>query len=300
MAQEEARTITALLNEEEDGIDRDDFGNARAGTCWNILSGTWYRKWRRTHGLSNGRSDSDLVSEEALGPIDNGDILLDREEYYRGDGSSADLDTVLKAKLILGEDYVIVPPKAWEILVRSYGVKEGSEIQRKSIPMPRSKETQVEVTLRKLLLGVYIPGEKKLLDPKAIYLSRKHNIGDLKTRILVALRGLVPSDSLKADHFRLWQVAQYLAFENNVKKQFAEREEGAILDFPGKLLTEDHLTLDEADIMFDTLLIAEFKESEGNWLYRCSDSAAKPKCSFCLETIADTPLQCFCKNVLFT
>lgn len=300
MAEEEARTITALLNQEEDEIERDDFGNVRTGTSWNILSGDWYRKWRRTHGLSNGRSDRDLQSDEALGPIDNADLLLDKEEYYRGDGSSPILDTVMKAKLILGEDLLIVPPKAWDILVRSYGVKEGSEIQRKSIPLPRTKETQVEVTLRKLLLGVYIPGEKKLLDPKAIYLSRKHTIGDLKTRILVVLRGLVPSDSLKADNFRLWQLAQFLTFEKDVKKQFTEKEEGAILDFQGKQLTEDSLTLDDAEIMFETLLIAEFRESGGNWLYRCPDSVAKPKCSFCQNPIATAPLQCFCKKAIPT
>lgn len=297
MAEEEARTIQALMNQEEDGIERDDFGNAKAGTIWNILSGSWYRKWRATHGLSNGRLPCDLQSEEALGPIDNADILLDKEEYYVGDGSCPRLDTVMKAKLLQGEDYLIMPPKAWEILAGNYGVKPGSVIQRVSIPLPRTKETQVEVTLRKLMLGVYISGEKKLLDPKAIYLSRKATLSDMKSRLLVVLQNIVPSDSLRTDNFKLWQLSQYLTFETDIKKQFAEKEEGAILAFPGKLLTEDSLTLDEAEIMWEAVLVAEFKESEGNWLYRSPDVTIKPKCSYCQAAISN-PIQCFCKKVL--
>ena len=298
MAEEEARTIQALLNQEEDGIERDDFGNVKAGTIWNILSGTWYRKWKATHGLSNERLPCDLQSEEALGAIDNADILLEREEYYVGDGSCPRLDTVLKAKLQQGEDYLIVPPKAWEILAGRYGVKTGSVIQRVSIPLPRTKETQVEVTLRKLMLGVYIFGEKKLIDPKAIYLSRKATLGDMKARLLLVLQSIVPSDSLRTDNFKLWQLSQYLTFETNVKKPFTEKEEGATLTFPGKLLTEDSLTLDEADIMWEAVLIAEFKESEGNWLYRSPETMIKPKCSFCQNLIPNAPIQCFCKKVL--
>lgn len=297
MVEDEARTIAALLNQEDDGIERDDFGNVKVGTMWNILSGRWYRQWRRSHGLPTSKGDGE--TQESLGPIDNSDILLPREEYYCGDGSSTDLDTIMKPKVVLDDDYLILPPKAWSLLVHNYGLLPNSEIHRKSIPLPKTKETQVEVTLRKLLLSVYLPTEQKLLDPKPIYFSRKHTLADVKARILLILRPVIPTDCLKADNFRLWRLEPFLKFETDIKKPFIEREQGQILTFPGKLMSEDTKSLDEADLMFETMLVAEFKESEGNWLYRSPEIAVKPKCSYCQHGIEKNPIVCYCKKVRF-
>ena len=296
MAEDETLLIQTLLNQENDDIDRDDFGHPRAGTRWNIVAGKWYRRWRASKGLANHGLQDLPGTEASLGPVDNSDLLVDFTEYYRGDGSSH-LDWATKQRIVLEDDFFIFPPKAWKVMVDRYGVKPETEIPRFSIVV-RGRETQVEVSLRKLKLGVISVAEKRMLAPKDIYFSRKNTVSEVKARILAVLKGLLREDVMSMGNIRVWKLDQFSSFEGDVQKQFEDREDGALLDFPGRLVNDEADTLDTAEVMYESTLVAEVKETEGNWLYRNEGKAKRIiKCGYCTKVIEKQPFSCHCKKV---
>lgn len=66
------------------------------------------------------------VREGEIGPVDNTDIWLDTDASNRFEDEKGQDFVFIKPGLQLGEDYEVVPPEAWELIIQWHGKAQGS------------------------------------------------------------------------------------------------------------------------------------------------------------------------------
>lgn len=235
----------------------------------------WLKKWKNLTGIDQG-----IIEDENLGPIDNSDLVL-LENVWK-----LESDVFVKTGLVLGWDYEILPPKAWEFFKEKFGVLEGSEIARKSIEITLF-ETQVEITYKPLNILIVNKSEIVTESPVLLYVSRKDSIKQIKKYIRDIYEQKTGSKPDK-EYIRLWKLT--LNLTNNqlnglIKKDTAES--------PGSLL-DDKRIISEAEIADEDKVLVEIRDDNDNWVFKSPEKISKVKCQCCRQPIYGSYIKCPC------
>lgn len=282
---DEAMLVTTYINSNS-GVLLDRNGQPAVGSQWYLLSMQWYRRWQMYHGLM------DRTGEEARAPgeIDNSDILLEREKYYCL-GENVQSDRVLKPGVELDEDFILLPPTAWDLLSSRYQVKPGSIIPRFSIQQ-KGIQTTVEITLRELQLAIVYPGY--ILSPsKAMYVSRKLRVSGLYQHVKLILSSLPNGNTAK--EISIWELDAKSNWDE-LKDRIGSREKSQLVEFPGGRLTTMEESMDDADLGAGQLLVAEVQGIGENWSF--ARTSRRFKCEICKKKFFYQGIRCTCKLVM--
>jgi ubiquitin carboxyl-terminal hydrolase 4/11/15 len=150
-----------------------------------VVSSAWLaRVWARTtDGKARPKDFKPEALEGPIGPVDNSG-LADTEALRTPllDQSGAHF-IPLRAGLMMGQHFEVLPAKAWELVVRWYGLKEGNPVIRRyvqnTVPDKSSTHLQWELfppilTIRKVRKAAATPTEEAKLAPR-IVASRSDN-----------------------------------------------------------------------------------------------------------------------------
>jgi len=288
-AEEDDGELLEAYMDSDKGVVKDRWGDPLTGSVWYILSGKWLKQWK----IYKEKVDltGENVDRRAPGPVDNSDILMDPGTYYTTE-EGTQYDRMLKAGISLNVDYAILPPAAWELLKRKYGVLPGSEIPRFSIQQTAVR-TFVELVLREFRLVVVLP-DYTVVDPKPLFVSRKQKVRELTARIakvaapLTALKTLFPGD------LTLWEL-DYSSGLDTLRERITHREAGKVVELLGKRLVSQEETMDEADIPMFAIIVAEVRLPDSNWLF--SREVNQFRCEGCRKISFGVPLKCECGKV---
>ena len=284
---DEAMLVTTYINSNS-GVLLDRNGQPAVGSQWYLVSMKWYRRWQMYHGLMD-RTGTEV---QAPGEIDNSDILLESEKYYCL-GGNAQSDRVLKPGVELDEDFILLPPTAWELLSTRYQVKPGSIIPRFSIQQ-KGLQTSVEITLRELQLAIVYPGYI-LCPPKAMYVSRKLRVTGLYQYVKLILSSLKKDNAASSQEISIWELDEKSNWDE-LKARIEMREKSQLVEFPGGRLTAMEETMDDADLGAGQLLVAEVQGTGENWSF--ARTSRRFKCDICKKKCFYQGIRCRCKLVL--
>jgi ubiquitin carboxyl-terminal hydrolase 4/11/15 len=150
-----------------------------------VVSEAWLeRVWARTtEGKTRPKEYSEEATQGPIGPVDNSG-LVDTEALRTPlvDQSGADF-IPLRQGLMLHQNLEVLPAKAWELVVRWYGLKEGSPVIRRyvqnTVPDKSSTNLMWELhppilTIRKVRKAAATPTEEAKLAQR-IVASRSDN-----------------------------------------------------------------------------------------------------------------------------
>jgi ubiquitin carboxyl-terminal hydrolase 4/11/15 len=157
---EQVSTVMAMMAE-----------NLEEGQEGYVVSETWLERVfaRTTEGKNRPKEYSVGATEGPIGPVDNSELVdLEALRTPLVDQSGAAF-TPLRKGLMLHQDLEVVPAKAWELVVRWYGLKEGSPVIRRYVQntVPDKSSTNLlwelyppVLTLRKVRKAVATPTEE--------------------------------------------------------------------------------------------------------------------------------------------
>ncbi|KAF3036830.1 CSN-associated deubiquitinating enzyme Ubp12 [Didymella heteroderae] len=150
-----------------------------------VVSEAWLeRVWARTtEGKTKPKEFNKEATEGPIGPVDNSG-LVDAEALRAPliDQSGADF-IPLRPGLMLHQNLEVLPAKAWELVVRWYGLKEGNPVIRRYVQntVPDKSSTNLLwelyppiLTIRKVRKAAATPTEEAKLAPR-IVASRSDN-----------------------------------------------------------------------------------------------------------------------------
>ncbi|KAH6625711.1 hypothetical protein C7974DRAFT_361139 [Boeremia exigua] len=110
-------------------------GELQEGQEGYVVSEAWLERVfaRTSEGKNNPKEYSKEATEGPIGPVDNS-RLVDIEALNAGlvDQSGADFVPLSKG-LMLHQNLEVLPAKAWELVVRWYGLKDGSPVIRRYV-----------------------------------------------------------------------------------------------------------------------------------------------------------------------
>ncbi|KAJ5637743.1 hypothetical protein N7490_007622 [Penicillium lividum] len=92
-----------------------------------LITSTWLRKVLARSSTHADKADKDSLDSE-LGPVDNTDIVLDIGPKDDLKDEQGEVFVPLRPGLQLGEDYEIAPQEAWDLIVKWYGVADGTPV----------------------------------------------------------------------------------------------------------------------------------------------------------------------------
>lgn len=192
--EEEDRIVMDLMNKSE--------SNLKEGNLYYVISNRWFTSWKKYVGRGSGESSTDRqlsVSQQSNvvpskmadrpGPIDNSDIVVDRN-----DCGCNDLE--LRRTLHEGVDYVLVPQEVWGKLFDWY--KGGPPLPRKLIVQEGLKHNQFNVEVYPLCLNLIDSRDNN--SQSVVRLSKKASIQDLYERVC-AIKGIEQGKACIWDFF---------------------------------------------------------------------------------------------------
>jgi hypothetical protein len=286
--EDDGQLLEAYIDSDK-GVTKDRWGEPLHGSVWYILSLKWLKQWQ----IYKEKVDltGENVDKRSPGPVDNSDILMDPGSFYTTEDGSQ-YDRIMKAGVALNLDYTILPPAAWELLKRKYGVLTGSEIPRFSIQQT-AIHTFVELVLREFRLVVILP-DFTVVDPKSLYVSRKQKVRELAERVAKVAAPLTLSKALLPADLTLWEL-DYSSGLDTLKDRIVHREAGKPVELLGKRLISQEETMDEADIPMLALIVAEVRNPDSPWLF--SREVNQFRCENCKKKSFGVPIKCECGKV---
>ncbi|CAG9322577.1 unnamed protein product [Blepharisma stoltei] len=259
-----------IKGEEDDGVQREN-NFPEPGSEWFVISMKWLKKWKILAGIDQGFLDS-----ENIGPVDSSDIIIDNNDIWKEDN-----EFFIKSGLLLGEDYEIVPPKAWSYFITTFGANQ--TIKRYSVQFSEDN-TQVEITYKPLKVFYIMRSELKTENPVIVYVPHKSEIGDIMTK-LRSLYKTKNNQHVDKNYIRLWHLDPKISIE-----QFKENIKKSTKIFPGKFLKEK-LMLEDAEVADDDVIAAELKSSYITWSFNNPNDT--DVCKYCSKAISKY-IKCSC------
>lgn len=181
------RTTPPLPHAQRSSIKEALQHNLRTGDTWYLIDARWYRhwtlyvQWDEEGGATGAPAAADEPSQPP-GPIDNSELMA---------GPSAAAVPPKLKRLQEGEDYVLVPRPAWELLHQWYS--GGPEIPRMVIEEGISKKKRVEVYPLSLRLAPAMSNSSNLPSEIEITISKVATVQQVCTRgkgvLRVAVKG---------------------------------------------------------------------------------------------------------------
>ena len=166
-----------------------------------------------------------------------------------------------------GEDFVLVPDRAWQALYEAY---DGSDVPRLSIELatdeeeaPQKKQFAVEVFLKKLRLYILpkVRSHLCLKKPSAVFVSRKASVLDLRRKIAQILHESKPEGpgvQELMDLARVWRLDPGETVQQIEREYDLEPLEGLPLALEGRVLA-DHEVVEEINVAESDVLLYEVK-----------------------------------------
>lgn len=213
---EQSKDLPTLDKQVQTVIDIITNSLSEDGATGYIVSTPWLNRIRSrtTEGLHENYSKS--LRDGDIGPIENSDILLKGGLPNLRDSNGAvflPLNPGLRAR----DDYEILPPKAWELVVQWYGMVDSSltiiRYQHNTSDNPNLPNYQYEIyppliTIQKLATGNQTQGLESLADRDKLAVrlvtSRSEKLQEFLKRLKIAI-GINMSTKV-----RVWKVVETL------------------------------------------------------------------------------------------
>ncbi|KAF8216853.1 hypothetical protein K438DRAFT_1558345 [Mycena galopus ATCC 62051] len=158
------------------------------GDTWYLIDKTWWKRWKKA---CTGVVDKDgAVTEEQLGPVDNSALV--------------DVNGSIRAPLVSGIDFELVPQAAWNDLVSWYGEPKHS-LARKVILRGEQKEPSVEIYPLRMTVMRMVPTVSNVSGTGAptISISCAASVSALHTALAEKVRPITIEPRAP---FRVWKV----------------------------------------------------------------------------------------------
>jgi len=258
-----------------------------------IIPMSWFRRWKVyinfTKYIPEAKEEHEDCMEEELdfragpGPIIDETLF----QYPTGDFPSILISTEknfdnfslpLKLGMVENRDYFFASVRLYNYLEKKYG---GLPIRRSPfIQNTGSSAMCVEVYLKPinfvvspLNTTVWPIDEDNLLKYKSrTYLSKKCNIEDLKSILsnILTIFYFRPTRMPDRLYLRLWKLDPCDNFNDYLKQIRSLEGQNTPFDINGKLLFQENMALEEADISDEDLILVEIKQRE-DWVFKTPD-----------------------------
>ncbi len=265
--------------------------------------------------------ESETGKREHPGPLDNKDIIEDKEDFYKSDDKDDIYNLVLRPERRERIDYKIINDKQWEFLFARYG---GTSIRREKYRPEHFSFIHFEVYFQRINLVMLPPREtfdpEKLARDKPLYASKRWTLPQLRERIVKVLNTPKYGHHLEPGSFRLWRLdptVSYTEFmdklktaaptiraadpapaESNSHGKDPDVEENTGVEFPGICLDLFGNTkiLEKCDIADCDKIVLEVPDARGEYVFRYRKNIRMGKCEFCYQ---ERPIlvSCKCKEV---